>query len=69
MRGGLFRPLDSHTICFGILGLSNVALWYHPGGRLTDAEIADSYADFVLRAVLAPAALRRWARHRERQSG
>ena len=69
MRRGLFRPLDSHTICFGILGLSNVALWYSPGGRLTDAEIADSYADFVMRAVLAPAALRRWVRQRERQSG
>jgi AcrR family transcriptional regulator len=69
MRRELFRPLDSHTICFGILGLSNVALWYSPGGRLTDAEIADSYADFVMRAVLAPAALRKWVRRRERQSG
>ena len=69
MRSGLFRRLDSHTICFGILGLSNVALWYSPGGRLTDAEIADSYADFVMRAVLAPTALRKWVRHRERQSG
>ena len=68
MRRGLFRPLDSHTICFGILGLSNVALWYSPGGRLTDAEIADSYADFVMRAVLAPTALRKWVRQRERQS-
>jgi AcrR family transcriptional regulator len=69
MRRGLFRPLDSHTICFGILGLSNVAVWYSPDGRLTDAEIADSYAEFVLRAVLAPAALRTWVRRRERQSG
>lgn len=69
MRRELFRPLDSHTICFGILGLSNVALWYSPGGRLTDAEIADSYADFVMRAVLAPAALRKWVRRRDRQSG
>jgi AcrR family transcriptional regulator len=69
MRRELFRPLDSHTICFGILGLSNVALWYSPTGRLTDAEIADSYADFVLRAVLAPAALRKWVRRRLRQSG
>jgi len=69
IRRELFRPLDSHTICFGILGLSNVALWYSPGGRLTDAEIADSYADFVMRAVLAPAALRKWVRRRERQSG
>jgi hypothetical protein len=69
MRRELFRPLDSHTICFGILGLSNVALWYNPAGRLTDAEIADSYADFVMRAVLAPAALRKWVRQRERQSG
>ena len=33
------------------------------------AEIADSYADFVLRAVLAPTAPRRWVRQRERQSG
>ena len=32
MRRALFRALDSHTICFGILGLSNVALWYSPGG-------------------------------------
>ena len=32
MRRGLFRTLDSHTICFGILGLSNVALWYSPAG-------------------------------------
>ena len=69
MRRGLFRPLDSHTICFGILGLSNVALWYSPAGRLTDTEIADSYADFVMRAVLAPTALRTWVRRRERQSG
>lgn len=69
MRRGLFRALDSHTICFGILGLSNVALWFNPAGRLTDAEIADSYADFVMRAVLAPAALRKWVRQRERQSG
>ena len=69
MRRELFRPLDSHTICFGILGLSNVALWYNPAGRLTDVEIADSYADFVMRAVLVPAALRKWVRQRERQSG
>ncbi len=33
------------------------------------AEIADSYPDLVLRAVLAPIALRRWVRQRERQSG
>jgi hypothetical protein len=38
-------------------------------GRLTDAEIADSYAGFVMRAVLTPPALRKWVRHRERQSG
>jgi AcrR family transcriptional regulator len=69
IRRGLFRTLDSHTICFGILGLSNVALWYRPGGRLAAAEIADSYADFVMRAVLAPTAQRRWVRRREGQSG
>jgi AcrR family transcriptional regulator len=68
MRRRLFRPLDSHTICFGILGLSNVALWYSPDGLLGDTEIAESYADFVLRAVLAPAALRKWMRAREPQS-
>jgi AcrR family transcriptional regulator len=62
MRRGLFRELDSHTICFGILGLSNVALWYSPDGRLSDGEIAESYADFVMRAVLAPTALRRWVK-------
>jgi len=65
----LFRPLDSPTICFGILGLSNVALWCSPGGRLTDAEIADWYADCVMRALLAPGALRTRVRRRERQSG
>jgi AcrR family transcriptional regulator len=69
MRRKVFRPLDSHTICFGILGLSNVALWYSPGGRLTDAEIAESYADFVMRAVLAPTALRKWVRAHEAQAG
>ena len=41
---------------------------YSPGGRLTDAEIVESYADFVMRAVLAPTALRKWVRQQERQS-
>lgn len=50
-RSGELRALDP-VIVKGILGLHNYAyLWLRPTGRLKPEEIADSFADLLLRGL------------------
>jgi AcrR family transcriptional regulator len=56
---GLFRPVDSHVVAFGILGLGlNVATWYRPSGRLSPEQIAQIFEGAVLRSVLTMSELK-----------
>jgi AcrR family transcriptional regulator len=49
---GIFRPSDP-VIVNGLLGFANfVFIWYRPGGRLSPDEIADQYADVLLKGLL-----------------
>lgn len=49
---GLFRPVDVPLTTFGLLGMLNwLYQWYRPKGRRSPEEIADHFADFVLRAL------------------
>ncbi len=52
ISAGVFAPVDVPVISAGILGVSNsVGRWYHPGGRLSQDDIADEYIRFVLKAL------------------
>jgi AcrR family transcriptional regulator len=49
---GEFQPVDVPIFVKTMLGAHNwVAVWYHEGGRLTGAQIADQMADTFLRSL------------------
>lgn len=52
-RDGSFRPDVSADIAthnfFG--GVHHLNSWYHPGGRMSDREIGDAFADLLLHAL------------------
>jgi AcrR family transcriptional regulator len=49
---GEFQPVDVPIFVKTMLGAHNwVAVWYHDGGRLSGAQIADQMADTFLRAL------------------
>jgi TetR/AcrR family transcriptional regulator, cholesterol catabolism regulator len=48
MEEGYFRKADVTLTAFGILGMCNwVAQWYHPSGRASAREIAETFADMA----------------------
>jgi AcrR family transcriptional regulator len=58
LTSGEFRPdLDARLVMFAILGAVNwTHRWFAPGGRLTGAEVGQTFADIFLRGVRVPGA-------------
>lgn len=53
-QNGEFRPLDVTPTCFAILGMGeSVVSWFDPARRLSAADVARTYADLAVRAVVA----------------
>jgi AcrR family transcriptional regulator len=67
MRSGEFVPCDPALVVRAILGGLNWSVqWFRPEGPLTAAEIADRFADYLIRGLLTkPDALRRLSMDRE----
>jgi TetR/AcrR family transcriptional regulator, cholesterol catabolism regulator len=55
LAAGEFRPdLDARLVMFAILGAINwTHRWFSPGGRLTGAQVGQSFADLFLNGVRA----------------
>jgi len=60
-RSGEFIPCDPALVARAILGALNWSVrWFNPGGSMTATEIADRFADYLIRGLLAkPNAVRR----------
>jgi len=60
-RSGEFVPSDPTLTACAMLGALNWSVrWFSPEGRLTPAEIAEGFADYLIRGLLAnPEAVRR----------
>ena len=51
---GAFRAVDpAVTAAFILTSLNGIATWYRPDGRVPPADVADTYADLVVRSVQA----------------
>ena len=66
-RTGEFTPCDPALATRAVLGALNWTVrWFNPSGTLTAAEIAEGFADYLIRGLLAkPASLRRPSKARE----
>jgi TetR/AcrR family transcriptional regulator len=54
IRSGEFAPYDPALATRAILGAVNWSVrWFDPDGTLTAAEIAEEYADYLIRGLLA----------------
>ena len=52
MRAGEFRRTPVAPACFAILGINDFILgWYRSKGALSPAQLADNYADLVVRML------------------
>ena len=60
-RSGEFVSYDPALTTYALLGALNWSVhWFSPEGRLTPAEIAEAFADYLIRGLLAkPDAIRR----------
>ncbi len=67
MRSGEFAPCHPALATRAILGGLNWSVqWFSPEGPLTAAEIAETFADYLIRGLLTePDALQRLSFHRE----
>jgi TetR/AcrR family transcriptional regulator len=67
MRSGEFAPSDPALAVRAILGSLNWSVqWFSPDGPLTAAEIAERFADYLIRGLLAePDALQRLSSQRD----
>lgn len=55
VRQGLFRPLDAKLAAMALLGAVNWTVkWYRPEGELAAGDIGRSFADILVRGLLAP---------------
>ncbi len=60
MDQGEFRVVDERIAGAALLGVQNWSItWFRPNGRLSTAELADQFADLLLRGLEAGAAGRR----------
>lgn len=60
MEKGEFRSLDERIAGAALLGVQNWSItWFRPNGRLSTAELADQFADLLLRGLETGAARRR----------
>ena len=50
-RRGDFREVDPTLTAFAVLGMAENVTWLRPGGRLTPARVAQSYADLAVAMV------------------
>lgn len=51
-REGGFRPVDARMTVLGLIGMCNwMVRWYRPEGRLSPDQIADQFADLLLRGL------------------
>jgi AcrR family transcriptional regulator len=68
-RSGDFVPCDPALTACAMLGALNWSVrWFSPEGRLTPAEIAEGFADYLIRGLLVkPDAVRRPRAAREMQ--
>jgi AcrR family transcriptional regulator len=68
-RSAEFVPCDPALAARAMLGALNWSVrWFRPEGSMTAAEIAEGFADYLIRGLLAkPDALRRTASAREAQ--
>jgi AcrR family transcriptional regulator len=66
-RNGEFAPCDPALAARAIFGALNWTVqWFNPGGPLTATNIADGFADYLIRGLLAkPDSLKRSATVRE----
>ena len=54
VRSGEFVPCDAALAARAMLGAMNWSvLWFSPEGRLTAAELAEGFADYLIRGLLA----------------
>ncbi len=54
IRAGTFADGDAALLTRAVLGACNwTTRWYRPGGRLTPARIAATYADYLVKGLLA----------------
>ncbi len=52
MAAGDFAAADAVLVTRAILGALNwTTRWYHPGGRLAPAAVADAFADYLVRGL------------------
>ena len=67
MRSAEFAPCDPALAVRAILGSLNWSVqWFNPEGPLTAAEIAETFADYLIRGLLAePSAFQRLELERE----
>lgn len=57
MRSGAFAPGDPKLVSFAILGAVNwITRWYDPRGPARTGEIAEAFADFLMRGLAQAAA-------------
>jgi TetR/AcrR family transcriptional regulator, cholesterol catabolism regulator len=53
---GLFREVDHVAVRYAIVGMiSNLPAWHHPGGRLSQKQVAAHFTDLVLNGLMATA--------------
>jgi AcrR family transcriptional regulator len=66
-RTGEFVPCDPALAARAVLGALNWSVrWFHPDGVLTAAEIAEGFADYLIRGLLSkPKSLPRYSSARE----
>ncbi|HKI91053.1 MAG TPA: TetR/AcrR family transcriptional regulator [Gaiellaceae bacterium] len=63
VAAGEFAPCEPTLVTRAILGALNwTARWFHPDGRHTAAEVADSMADYLVRGLTATGAAERTPR-------
>jgi AcrR family transcriptional regulator len=69
-RTGEFVPCDPALAARAVLGALNWSVrWFNPDGALTAAEVAEGFADYLIRGLLAkPDSLRRHSPVRKLQS-
>jgi AcrR family transcriptional regulator len=57
-EGVICPDIDPDILTFGILGITNwISHWYQPDGARNSAELAESYADFVVAGLACDPAL------------
>jgi hypothetical protein len=52
VREGVFSNLDSKVASYGMITMCTaVSIWFRASGRLTKEDIADSYAEFIVKGL------------------